>query len=155
MSSFSKTGGRFSATIAPGLRNATWPNLAREGCAPKINGIRCRRHCASLDVCKEPAPRELGPITSNIWQTAQAGLNGDETTLRQGFDGNRANIDEIDRLGAAQVAKERAEKIAFDKLRETGRRDRSRRVRRSRCGGGSCDNRTPSQGSRRGARHNS
>jgi hypothetical protein len=104
------------ATIASAL-NVTWPNLA-EAVAPEINAFLAPalRH---FDVCKEPVPRELGPITSSIWQTAQAGLDGDETALREGFDGVRAIIDEIDRLGASQVAKDRAEKIAFNMLRET------------------------------------
>ena len=104
------------ARIASSL-NVTWPNLA-EAVAPEINAFLAPtlRH---FDVSKEPGPRELGPITSSIWQTAQAGLSGDEITLREGFDGIRAIIDEIDRLGAPQVARERAEKIAFDKLRET------------------------------------
>jgi len=104
------------ATIASAL-NVTWPNLA-EAVAPEINAFLAPalRH---FDVCREPAPLQLGPITSSIWQTAQAGLDGDETTLREGFDGVRAIIDEIDRLGAPQLAKERAEKIAFDKLRKT------------------------------------
>ena len=104
------------ATIASAL-NVTWPNLA-EAVAPEINAFLtpALRH---FDVCKEPGPRELGPITSSIWQTAQSGLDGDETTLREGFDGVRAIIDEFDRLGASQVAKDRAEKIAFNMLRET------------------------------------
>jgi hypothetical protein len=104
------------ATIASAL-NVTWPNLA-EAVAPEINAFLAPalRH---FDVCKEPAPLQLGPITSSIWQTAQAGLDGDETTLREGFDGVRAIIDEIDRLGAPQLAKERAEKITFDKLGKT------------------------------------
>jgi hypothetical protein len=104
------------ATIASAL-NITWPNLA-EAVAPEINAFLAPalRH---FDVCKEPGPRELSLITSSIWQTAQAGLDGDETTLREGFDAVRAVIDEIDRLGASQVAKDRADKIAFNMLRET------------------------------------
>lgn len=104
------------ATIASVL-NVTWPNLPK-AVAPEINAFLAPalRH---FDVCKEPARWELGPITSGIWQTAQRGLDGDETTLREGFDRVRTIFDEIDRLGASQVAKERAEKIAFDKLRET------------------------------------
>jgi hypothetical protein len=103
------------ATIASAL-NVTWPNLP-EAVAAEINAFLepTLRH---FGVCKERAPRELSPVTSSIWQTAQAGLNGDETTLREGFDRVRAIIDEIDRLGAPQAAKERAEKITFDKLRE-------------------------------------
>ena len=85
-------------TIASAL-NLTWPNLA-EAVAPEITAFLAPalRH---FDVCKERGPRESGPITSSIWQTAQAGLDGDETTLREGFDGVRAIIDEIDRLGAS------------------------------------------------------
>ena len=104
------------ATIALAL-DVTWPNQA-EAVAPEISAFLAPalRH---FDAKKEPVPQELGPIISRIWQTAQAGLTGDEAALREGFDGIRAIIDEIDRLGASQVAKERAEKIAFDKLRET------------------------------------
>ena len=104
------------ARIASAL-NVTWPNLA-EAVAPEINAFLAPalRH---FDVCKDPAPRELGPTAARIWQTANAGLEGDETTLREGFDEVRAIIDEIDRLGTSQAAKYRAEKIAFNKLRET------------------------------------
>ena len=105
-----------SAMIASAL-NVTWPNQA-EAVAPEINAFLAPalRH---FDVGKEAGPQQPGPVTSRIWQAAQAGLDGDETTLREGFGEIRAIIDEIDRLGASHVAKERAEKIAFDKLRET------------------------------------
>jgi hypothetical protein len=104
------------ATIALAL-NVTWLNPAK-AVAPEINAFLAPtlRH---FDAKREPVPQKLGPITSRIWQTAQAGLTGDEATLREGFDGMRAIMDEIDRLGASQVAKERAEKIVIDKLRQT------------------------------------
>lgn len=102
------------ATIASAL-NVTWPNDA-EAVAPEINAFLAPtlRH---FDISREPTPRELGPIIYSIWQTAQAGLRGDENTLREGFDRIRETIDEMDRLGAPQVAKQRREKIAL--LRET------------------------------------
>ena len=104
------------AKIALAL-DVTWPNLA-EAVAPEINAFLAPA-LRNFDVRKEPAPQELSPITSRIWQAAQAGLTGDEATLRESFDGMRAIIDEIDRLGASQVAKERSEKIVIDNLRQT------------------------------------
>lgn len=96
------------ATIASAL-SVKWPNLPK-AVAPDINGFLepALRH---FDVCKRPTPRELGPITFSIWQAAQAGLDGDETTLRKGFDGMRTIIDEIDRLGASQVSSKTPSRI--------------------------------------------
>ena len=103
------------ATIASAL-DVTWPSQP-QAVAEDINAFLAPtlRH---FDTSKGPGPRELGPITSRIWQTVQAGLIGDEAALREGFDEMRSIIDELDRLGAPQVARERAEKITFDKLRE-------------------------------------
>jgi hypothetical protein len=80
------------ARIASALK-VTWPNQP-EAVAPAINAFLepALRH---FDVNKEPGPR-LSPITSSIWQTAKAALDGDEITLREGFDGIRAIIDEIE-----------------------------------------------------------
>ena len=103
------------ATIASTL-DVTWPSQP-QAVGEDINAFLAPtlRH---FDTSKGPGPPELGPITSRIWQTVQAGLIGDEAALREGFDEMRSIIDELDRLGAPQVARERAEKITFDKLRE-------------------------------------
>ncbi len=92
------------ATIASTL-DLVWPNPAQD-VAPEINAFLAPalRH---FDASKDLASREPGPIASRIWQSAQAGLTGDEDTLRKGFDGIGGIIEEIDRLSAPHVAKER------------------------------------------------
>jgi hypothetical protein len=104
------------ARIASTL-DIAWPQPAQT-VAPEINAFLAPalRH---FNASEAPAPRELGPITSSIWQTLQAGLVGDEATLREGFDKIRAIIDEIDRLSASQVAEKRTQKVVFDRLHKS------------------------------------
>ena len=104
------------ATIASGF-DLPWPK-SPWAMAPEINAFLAPalRH---FDAGKAPPHRELGPVSSRIWQAAQAGLTGDEATLRVGFDEIRVIVDEIDRLGASQLTKERADKIASEKRGET------------------------------------